>query len=206
MLLLSAQLYGCSDRVPDKDKEVVTLPASESHVAEESGTREAEMPAEVPQAEISAVITETDHDPVSATSAADTEDMSEGSESIASQPEEGMGADSGFYRAATSITAADVERYAVQVRQQFLARDWPAVASELSYPITISDVTYDNSEAFLEASGSFDDNLADDFFTALEEEDCKEMFCNYQGIMLGETGQVCKWALKLKGIRFHNPV
>ena len=90
-----------------------------------------------------------------------------------------MGADSGFYRAATSITAADVERYAVQVRQQFLARDWPAVASELSYPITISDVTYDNSEAFLEASGSFDDNLADDFFTALEGEDCKEMFCNY---------------------------
>lgn len=50
--------------------------------------------------------------------------------------------------------------------------------------------------SILEASGSFDDNLADDFFTALEEEDCKEMFCNYQGIMLGETGQVCKWALK----------
>ena len=63
-----------------------------------------------------------------------------------------------------------------------------------------------NSAEFLEASGSFDGSLDDAFFSALENEDCVEMFCNYQGIMLGETGQVCKWALKLKGIRFHNPV
>ena len=28
------------------------------------------------------------------------------------------------------------------------------------------------------------------FFVELEEETCREMFCNYQGIMMGATGRV----------------
>lgn len=124
------------------------------------------------------------------TANADTADVSDIPQSVVSQPEEGTIADSGFYRVATGISSVDVERYAAQVRQQFLAHDWTAVASEIAYPVAISGVTYSSSAAFLEASENFDGNLDDAFFSALEAEDCVEMFCNYQGIMLGETGQV----------------
>lgn len=94
------------------------------------------------------------------------------------------------YSAATGIPAAEVERYAAQVRQQFLKHDWTAVSAEISYPITIADVTYNNSTDFLNAAGSFEGNLDEAFFSALESEDCVEMFCNFEGIMIGENGQV----------------
>lgn len=99
-------------------------------------------------------------------------------------------ADNDFYQAATSISAAEVEQYAVQVRQQFLMQDWSAISSEISYPITISDITYANSDDFLNASSSFGDNLNEAFLTAVKNEDCVEMFCNYEGIMIGESGQI----------------
>lgn len=71
-----------------------------------------------------------------------------------------------------------------------MEHDWTAVSAEISYPITIADVTYNNSTDFLNAAGSFEGNLDEAFFSALESEDCVEMFCNFEGIMIGENGQV----------------
>ena len=195
LILSSALLYGCADHLPEK--ETATLPASGASFAEQGDA--------APQADPPAVITETEADPGSVVNAdtadvsiantdtanADTADVSDIPQSVVSQPEDGTIADSGFYRVATGISSVEVERYAAQVRQQFLAHDWTAVASEIAYPVAISGVTYSSSAAFLEASENFDGNLDDAFFSALEAEDCVEMFCNYQGIMLGETGQVC---------------
>ncbi len=184
LILSSALLYGCADHLPEK--ETATLPASGASFAEQGDA--------APQADPPAVITETEAGPGSVvntdTANADTADVPDIPQSVVSQPEDGTIADSGFYRVATSISSVDVERYAAQVRQQFLAHDWTAVASEIAYPVAISGVTYSSSAAFLEASENFDGNLDDAFFSALEAEDCVEMFCNYQGIMLGETGQV----------------
>lgn len=204
LTLSGALLYGCADRLPEK--ETVTLPAPESSFAQQSDA--------APQSDPSAAITETeeasasiqdtdtanadteDADTANAgtedadTANADTEHMPDIPQSVASQPETGTITDSGCYRVATSISSVEVERYAAQVRQQFLAHDWTAVASEIAYPVTISDITYSSSAAFLEASENFEGNLDEAFFSALEAEDCIEMFCNYQGIMLGETGQV----------------
>ncbi len=184
LILSSALLYGCADHLPEK--ETATLPASGASFAEQGDA--------APQADPPAVITETEADPGSVvntdTANADTADVPDIPQSVVSQPEDGTIADSGFYRVATGISSVDVERYAAQVRQQFLAHDWTAVASEIAYPVAISGVTYSSSAAFLEASENFDGNLDDAFFSALEAEDCVEMFCNYQGIMLGETGQV----------------
>lgn len=184
LILSSALLYGCADHLPEK--ETATLPASGASFAEQGDA--------APQADPPAVITETEAGPGSVvntdTANADTADVSDIPQSVVSQPEDGTIADSGFYRVATGISSVDVERYAAQVRQQFLAHDWTAVASEIAYPVAISGVTYSSSAAFLEASENFDGNLDDAFFSALEAEDCVEMFCNYQGIMLGETGQV----------------
>lgn len=194
LILSSALLYGCADHLPEK--ETATLPASGASFAEQGDA--------APQADPPAVITETEAGPGSVvntdtadvsiantdTANADTADVSDIPQSVVSQPEDGTIADSGFYRVATGISSVEVERYAAQVRQQFLAHDWTAVASEIAYPVAISGVTYSSSAAFLEASENFDGNLDDAFFSALEAEDCVEMFCNYQGIMLGETGQV----------------
>lgn len=184
LILSSALLYGCADHLPEK--ETATLPASGASFAEQGDA--------APQADPPAVITETEAGPGSVvntdTANADTADVPDIPQSVVSQPEEGTIADSGFYRVATGISSVEVERYAAQVRQQFLAHDWTAVASEIAYPVAISGVTYSSSASFLEASENFDGNLDDAFFSALEAEDCVEMFCNYQGIMLGETGQV----------------
>lgn len=199
LILSSALLYGCADHLPEK--ETATLPASGASFAEQGDA--------APQADPPAVITETEAGPGSVvntdtadvsiantdtantdTANADTADVSDIPQSVVSQPEDGTIADSGCYRVATSISSVEVERYAAQVRQQFLAHDWTAVASEIAYPVTISDITYSSSAAFLEASENFEGNLDEAFFSALEAEDCIEMFCNYQGIMLGETGQV----------------
>lgn len=110
----------------------------------------------------------------------------------------------GYYSAATGISSADVENYAVKIRQQFLDHDWLALSSEISYPITLSEVTYNNSEDFLDASESFADNLDETFFSSLEAENCREMFCSWEGIMLGEAGQVwiaeVSQELKITGI------
>lgn len=194
LILSSALLYGCADHLPEK--ETATLPASGASFAEQGDA--------APQADPPAVITETEAGPGSVVNTdtantdtadvsianTDTADVSDIPQSVVSQPEDGTIADSGFYRVATGISSVDVERYAAQVRQQFLAHDWTAVASEIAYPVAISGVTYSSSASFLEASENFDGNLDDAFFSALEAEDCVEMFCNYQGIMLGETGQV----------------
>lgn len=107
------------------------------------------------------------------------------------QPEEtaATAADS-YYSAATDLSRWDVENYAARVRQLFLEHDWSAISSEISYPITISDTVYNNSADFINASGSFESSLEEDFFSVIEKEDCTEMFCSWEGIMLGETGQI----------------
>lgn len=161
-ILLSIQICGCSDRGSKVEESVP--PVAES---QESETRE---PEEVPD---------------------DSDDLPVGPEKAAPQEEEPVTTTADdYYRVATNKSSADVESYAAIVKQQFLQQDWPAIAEEIAYPITISDTTYDSSAEFLDASRSFDSSLDEDFFAALEEEDCREMFCNWQGIMLGETGQI----------------
>ena len=128
LILSSALLYGCADHLPEK--ETATLPASGASFAEQGDA--------APQADPPAVITETEADPGSVvytvravvsiantdTANADTADVPDIPQSVVSQPEEGTIADSGFYRVATGISSVEVERYAAQVRQQFLAHDW----------------------------------------------------------------------------------
>ena len=94
----------------------------------------------------------------------------------------------GIYSAATDIPKAEVEEFAGKIRQQFLAHDWAALSEEIAYPITIDDVVYHDSGEFLAAG--WDGKLNKYFLVELEEENCKNMFSNWQGIMLGATGRV----------------
>ena len=191
-VLLSIQLYGCSARASETDEmdppaSESSLPKPEATVEEDNDTEEPEIPAEEFHDGNSGISAEPEEDPVSIP---DTENTDIPVQDMELQPEEAAAVNDSYYRAATDIPRADVESYAAQIRQYFLNHDWQAISSEISYPITISDVTYSNSAEFLDASGEFDGILDEAFFSALEEEDCVEMLCNWEGIMLGESGQI----------------
>lgn len=199
IFLLSVQISGCSNKQPD-------LPEQEFSWIQENDLKESQTTIEVFSDEntVSAMEAENHSETINRADEAKTDHDSQpqenntisantvnSSQNTALQPEKrNPTTDNDYYRVATNISSAEVERYAAQVRQQFLVQDWSAISSEIAYPITISDKTYENSEDFLKASSSFGSNLNKDFLTAVEKKDCVKMFCNYEGIMLGESGQI----------------
>lgn len=95
--------------------------------------------------------------------------------------------DSDYYAICSSYNKDEVEMFAQIIKDDILNKDWEELAGKIAYPITIGNVDCSNEEDFKRIS--FDDILTDDFYTALKDESCEAMFCNYAGIMLG-NGQV----------------
>ena len=193
LIILSIQLYGCSahesginEMTPSASE--VSSQEPETLPIEETVIKEVEPHAEEIRDDNSGTPTEqkdnsaTDYNIDNADNS--VQDMTLQTEETAAT------VDDGYYSIATNLSCLDVESYAARVKQLFLEHDWSAISSEISYPITISDITYNNSADFLDASNSFDSSLEEDFFSVLEKENCTEMFCNWEGIMLGETGQI----------------
>jgi hypothetical protein len=100
-----------------------------------------------------------------------------------------------YYAVCTNLSKDEVENFAATVKDLIIAKNWEQLADDVSYPITIGTTTCENREDFI--SGNFSSQLSDEFYEAVENEDCTEMFCNYQGIMLGEEGQI--WIAELDG-------
>lgn len=73
-------------------------------------------------------------------------------------------------------------------RIRFFNKDWNGLADHVVYPMTIGNQTYANRTEFVNVD--WDIVLGTDFYASIKEEDCVDMFCNSQGIRLGETGQV----------------
>lgn len=86
----------------------------------------------------------------------------------------------------TYFSKDEVEDFAKEVRQQILDYNWEGLSEKILYPITIGETTYESKKEFAAEEFTFDDR----FRKLLQEESCEDMFCNWQGIMLGETGQV----------------
>ena len=95
--------------------------------------------------------------------------------------------DEDFYLVCTNLPKSQVETFAKEIRDLILARDWTALADRISFPITMGGTLYEDREAFLAAP--FDTMLNADALSAIEKEDCTDMFCNYAGIMLA-NGEV----------------
>lgn len=108
-----------------------------------------------------------------------------------------------YYAVCTDIVKEEVEAFASQVKRQILEQNWAALAEEIAYPITIAGVTYSDKTAFLAADLSF--ILTDTFVQDLENETCVDMFCNWQGIMLGNGeiwfGEVLNEDLTSQGLK-----
>lgn len=92
------------------------------------------------------------------------------------------------YKMCTDLPAEEVEGFAARVRQFILASDWEGLSKVISYPVAVGAVTYQSREEFLE--GDIQAVIDEDFIKAIEAESCRDLFCNWQGIMLGETGQI----------------
>lgn len=93
-----------------------------------------------------------------------------------------------YYRVATSLPASEVERFASDVRNDILLRDWESLSQKIAYPITINKTAIPDKETFLELD--MDGLLNSEFLKAIEEESCRRMFCNWQGISMGNAGQI----------------
>lgn len=92
-----------------------------------------------------------------------------------------------YYELFTNEDAETVESFAAEVRQQIVDRDWEGLSDNILFPITISTKAYNSKEEFLAAD--WDSILSEEFFNAIEEENCENLFCNYEGVMLG-NGEV----------------
>ncbi len=112
-----------------------------------------------------------------------------------------------YYEVATSMSASEVEKFALGIKEDVFSRDWASLSEKIAYPISINGFTLNESSDFMELD--FDGKLSQEFVNAISSESCREMFCNWQGIMMGPTGQIWfagveegsgTWELKIIGI------
>ena len=119
----------------------------------------------------------------------DTEDyeVRESNESLQSSETE-----EDYYIIATGVTAGvtseEVEQFAEEIKNDILKRDWDALSEKISYPIAINGTTVTNREDFLKLD--IDGKLNQEFVEAIRAETCRKMFCNWQGVMMGDAGQI----------------
>lgn len=93
-----------------------------------------------------------------------------------------------YYMMFTSLKAEEVEQFAEEIKSDILENNWEALAEKISYPIVISGITVTNRDEFLKLD--MDGKLNQEFVEAIRAETCRKMFCNWQGVMMGETGQI----------------
>lgn len=111
-----------------------------------------------------------------------------------------------YYAMVTSESAEEVEQFAAGVKEDVLLKDWESLSKKLSYPIQIGGKTIQNDREFLDMD--IDGMLNQAFVNGISDESCRKMFFNYQGIMMGATGQIWiasvdtggQWELKVIAI------
>lgn len=87
-----------------------------------------------------------------------------------------------IYGVCTSIPKADVEAFAARVKSQILKQDLAGLSENIAYPITVGKTEYASAQEFKKGDIKF----SQDFLDGLEKESCRDMFCNWQGISLGD--------------------
>lgn len=93
-----------------------------------------------------------------------------------------------YYKLVTSISASEVEKFAMEVKDNVLSKDWAALSEKIAYPISIDGLSLNESSDFNELD--FSGKLSPQFVDEISLESCHEMFCNSQGIKMGSTGQI----------------
>lgn len=93
----------------------------------------------------------------------------------------------GQYSMITALSAWEVERFAGSIREEILSGDFESLSRKIAFPIVIGGRTYANKEEFLAADFVSAPDGA--FLDAIKLAPVQNLFCNWQGVMLG-NGQV----------------
>lgn len=88
-----------------------------------------------------------------------------------------------YYSAATGFSAAEVETFAKVVQHNVVMENWDALADKVSFPLTIQDQRISDKKTFVEWMEIF--QLNPSFRDSVAAESCTAMFCNWQGICMG---------------------
>ena len=96
--------------------------------------------------------------------------------------------DTGYYSGVTTMDSGIVEAFAENVKQAYLDGDWETIAVLINYPITMyPDKVINSEEEFLAyVNGK---TVSESDRAEMENETCKDMFYNGQGICMG-SGQI----------------
>ena len=105
--------------------------------------------------------------------------------------------DTGAYSVATSVPSDEVEQFASNVKAYLLDEDWAALSEVTFYPIRLNDKVIENADAFVQHMANYD--FGDQFIQDISDETCVDMFCNYQGIMMGQQGEIWLSEVGAKG-------
>lgn len=98
--------------------------------------------------------------------------------------------DENYYIAFSAMSKAGIEENADKIRKLYLAEDWEGMKTMIRYPVMINGAEVENEEEFLKVMKG--KKVSADSRKAMEEETCKNMFYNGQGLCMG-SGQV--WLL-----------
>lgn len=121
----------------------------------------------------------------SATSATTKEP--EESTSASEEPSEDKGGDN-YYSAVTALGKEEVEKFALEMKTAYLNKDWKTIAAHIHYPINANnEKKCSNADEFINYMK--DKKIVDADLKEMQDEDCKDLFFNGQGICLG-TGQI----------------
>ncbi len=88
------------------------------------------------------------------------------------------------YSSITTMESAEVEDFAMKVRQAYLDEDWSTISEMIEYPITINEETIDSAKDF--QAFMKDKKIDGSSRKAMEAETCKDMFTNFQGICMAD--------------------
>lgn len=94
---------------------------------------------------------------------------------------QGTAEDVQYYSLVTDLPKSEVEAFAKQVRECVVSQDWSRLAAFMCDSVTVDGDTYSVKD-FDQMDFS---RVNADFISATEAESCQDMFCNWQGIMLG---------------------
>ena len=89
-----------------------------------------------------------------------------------------------FYSSLTSMSKAEVECFALEVRASILARNWQAFAQCVYFPVMLNGEECPNTSALIAIAPEL--LTEDNFVKALVSETCEDMFFNYAGIIMAD--------------------
>lgn len=88
------------------------------------------------------------------------------------------------YGIATEASAEEVEQFAAQVKEAYLARNWQALSVMVEYPLDLFGEQVRNEQEFVAAMESH--AVSESSLRSVEEEPCTDLFANDQGIAMAD--------------------